>query len=133
MCNHDSVPWRHVENPVLRKSVDVNFTPSLRTFNAICLTKFNPARSKQPTRASPWTAGGSTSCMGSEPWKVHSTALNCNAHIHGRHSSLQRLPQDLICRKDFFFFLDAAWLNEGRCPGGRPSCQRKLRIKSQIH
>ena len=20
-----------------------------------------------------------------------------------------------------FFFLDAAWLNEGRCPGGRPS------------
>ena len=21
----------------------------------------------------------------------------------------------------FIFYLDAAWLNEGRCPGGRPS------------
>ena len=24
----------------------------------------------------------------------------------------------------FFFFLDAAWLNEGRCPGGRPSVSK---------
>ena len=23
-----------------------------------------------------------------------------------------------------FFFLDAAWLNEGRCPGGRPSVSK---------
>ena len=23
--------------------------------------------------------------------------------------------------KKVFFYLDAAWLNEGRCPGGRPS------------
>jgi len=22
---------------------------------------------------------------------------------------------------EIFFYLDAAWLNEGRCPGGRPS------------
>ena len=31
-----------------------------------------------------------------------------------------------------FFGLDAAWLNEGRCPGGRPSV-KKLSEKSQIH
>ena len=24
----------------------------------------------------------------------------------------------------FFFYLDAAWLNEGRCPGGRPSVSK---------
>ena len=24
----------------------------------------------------------------------------------------------------FFFNLDAAWLNEGRCPGGRPSVSK---------
>ena len=23
-----------------------------------------------------------------------------------------------------FFYLDAAWLNEGRCPGGRPSVSK---------
>ncbi len=26
-----------------------------------------------------------------------------------------------VLKKDCFFGLDAAWLNEGRCPGGRPS------------
>ena len=28
------------------------------------------------------------------------------------------------CRARFFFYLDAAWLNEGRCPGGRPSVSK---------
>ena len=27
----------------------------------------------------------------------------------------------MASRTSPFFFLDAAWLNEGRCPGGRPS------------
>ena len=31
-----------------------------------------------------------------------------------------------------FFLSGAAWLNEGRCPGGRPFCQRKLSEESQI-
>ena len=26
--------------------------------------------------------------------------------------------------REDFFFLDAAWLNEGRCPGGRPSVSK---------
>ena len=28
---------------------------------------------------------------------------------------------------DIFFYLDAAWLNEGRCPGGRPSVSENQR------
>ena len=53
----------------MRKSVDVNFTPpSLKTFNAICLTKSSTQRGvNSPLGASPRTAGGSPSCMGSEP------------------------------------------------------------------
>ena len=52
MCSHYSLPWRQVENPINRRQpVDINFTPqTLRTFNAICLLQFNPARSKQPSR-----------------------------------------------------------------------------------
>ena len=31
-----------------------------------------------------------------------------------------------------FFFLNAAWLNEGRCPGGRPSAKTKWRIANSM-
>ena len=33
-----------------------------------------------------------------------------------------------ITHKRFFFNLDAAWLNEGRCPGGRPSVSENYLI-----
>ena len=35
--------------------------------------------------------------------------------------SLLRRASGLLSEGTFFFCLDAAWLNEGRCPGGRPS------------
>jgi len=44
--------------------------------------------------------------------------------------SLRRHVQDKS--ESFFFNLDAAWLNEGRCPGVALLSQ-KLRIKSQFH
>jgi len=30
-------------------------------------------------------------------------------------------PHTISSLDILFFYLDAAWLNEGRCPGGRPS------------
>ena len=35
-----------------------------------------------------------------------------------RHSQWHPVSRQ---RENEFFFLNAAWLNEGRCPGGRPS------------
>ena len=40
----------------------------------------------------------------------------------GEISCIPHVFSSRECRTfQVFFFLDAAWLNEGRCPGGRPS------------
>ena len=65
-----------------------------------------------------WVAGSDgavlsrsvTSCAGMTAYLVLLAQTRVGFLSGGRHKSFH-----------LFFCLDAAWLNEGRCPGGRPS------------